>query len=742
MSTCKNKHIADFYPLVHNSLRIVHPGAIVLLQGGLLFAFACSLCRGLRDWGPGRLGQAGRFVPGRCGLAGPETDCSRIGIKKKVRCRPAFALILDNLATDRGRDPPLHLQNTKGPSGPGRMRLRPSDQTRAGIGGNAYESVLRGLRGGVLVVALLSAAINVLMLTGSVYMMQVYDRVLSSGSVPTLVSLFAIVVVLYGFLALYDFLRGRLLGRMAIRLDRGLGTATFRAWIQGGTGTADHEAQPLRDLETLRGAIASPGAQALFDLPWLPLFLGVLFVLHPWLGWLTVGGALTGLALTLANGAILGKSLSRSGALEATARSFADGSRRDSQTLVAMGMEPAVNRHWRRLQDAALAAGQIGKDPSEGLAAASRAFRMLLQSAILSLGAYLVLQGEISAGSIIAATVLAGRALAPVDQITGQWRLIGRALHAHRRLAAFFADPAARDPQASVDLPLPKGELIVSQVTKFAPGRPGTDRPRLLTQMSFRLNPGDGLGVIGNSAAGKSTLARVLVGAWTPDAGEVRLGGALLSQWSAERLGRVVGYLPQQVDLLPGTVRDNIARFDAGASDADVIAAAQMAGVHDMILALPEGYATRVGDHWTPLSGGQKQRIGLARAVYGTPALVVLDEPNSNLDAAGDAALARAILALRQAGSIVVVMAHRPSAIAAVNKVLILHGGMAAEFGDKETVLSAAIARDTAPPPAPAVVPAPPPAEGQPARSGANIWFASQKRPRPARAARADLREA
>lgn len=564
---------------------------------------------------------------------------------------------------------------------------------------NTYSAALRRLHPALVLAGLFSALISVLMLTGSVYMLQVYDRVLSSGSVPTLVGLFVIVIVLYAFLGFYDFLRTRLLSRAALQLDLTAGVETFGAWIRSGIPggaapgnpeTTQDGAQALRDLDIVRGFLAGPAITALFDTPFVPLFLGVLFLVHPWLGWLTLAGAGVVALLAWVNRAVTRTAIRHAAAFDSTERTFADKGRGSAEAIIAMGMEGSIARRWRQLHEGTLASGQRGSDPSEMLVAASRAFRMLLQSAILTMGAYLVLQGHISGGMIIAASILSGRALAPVDQVIGQWRTIGRALEAHRRLGAFFA-AQTRQATARIDLPAPSGQLSVSRLTKLAPGADGADRARILNQVSFTLEPGDGLGVIGNSASGKSSLARLIVGAWTADGGEIRMDGATPDQWDPAVLGRHVGYLPQTFELLPGTIRDNIARFDPDATDAAVIEAARLAGVHEMILGLPRGYATQLSGpgEALPLSGGQIQRLGLARALYGTPRLVVLDEPNSNLDVAGDDALAAAIAALRAKGTTVIVMAHRPSAIAAVNKVLILHGGMVARFGDKDTVLTA-----------------------------------------------------
>jgi PrtD family type I secretion system ABC transporter len=559
------------------------------------------------------------------------------------------------------------------------------DRSGRGAKPNAYRLVLRDQGRGIAAAALSSALINVLMLTGSLYMLQVYDRVLGSGSVPTLLGLFAIVVVLYGFLGFYDFLRSRLLARCAMRLDLQLSPKAFAGWIGGGSEGRAASMRPLRDIETLRGFLSGPAASALFDLPWVPLFLGILFILHPWLGWLTVGGAVVGAILALAMRWLTQRPIAEAATLDAEERDFVEQGRGAAEVIRAMGMTGWVSEAWRRRHLAALAMQQRAGNPAEILGPASRAFRMLLQSAILTLGAYLVLRHELSAGMIIASSILSGRALAPVDQVIGQWRAIGRVIEAHRRLDEAFAGQGGDRPR--IELPAPTGRIAVNRLTKFAPGTPGTDRPRILTQVSFELEPGDGLGVIGASASGKSTLARLLVGAWAPDAGEVRFDGATLEQWAPELLGRYVGYLPQQVRMLPGTIAENISRFDPDALDAAVIGAAKLTGIHETILSLPDGYATRLGGASEPLSGGQIQRLGLARAIYRTPKFVVLDEPNSNLDAEGDAALTQAILSVRRRGGVAVVVAHRPSALEGVDMALaMVNGGMAA-FGEKEEVL-------------------------------------------------------
>lgn len=564
---------------------------------------------------------------------------------------------------------------------------------------NPYRIALRGLRRTFVQVGLLSAILNLLMLTGPLYMLQVYDRVLSSGSVATLQGLFVIVVVLYAFLGIYEFLRARLLSRAGYRLDAELGGKTFDYWLRTGLGERRSTENPMRDLGMVRAFLSSPAIAGIFDLPWIPLFLGIVFYIHPWLGYLTlVGAAIVGVA-AWANQSLTQAPIAEAMQLEGVERGFAERSRRNGEAVVALGMAHKLIERWRELHDAALARMQTGGDRSEGFSAFAKSFRLLLQSMLLTLGAYLALQQEVSAGTIIATSIIAGRALAPVDQVIGQWRAIGRAREAHHRLLdTLDRMPAER---RHVRLPPPKGHLQVTNLGKRIPDAPANaERSMILDKITFSLSPGDGLGVIGNSAAGKSSLAKLIVGVWSADTGEVRLDGATLDQWEPQDLGRHIGYLPQSLEMLPGTIAENIARFDPAAEDKKIIEASRIAGVHEMILSLPKGYSTQVGNTAQPLSGGQVQRIGLARAIYGLPRLIVLDEPNSNLDSRGDDALANAIRTLRARGSVVIVMAHRPSVISAVNKVMILNRGTLAHFGDKDEILRVAMnTRQPAPPP-------------------------------------------
>ncbi len=587
---------------------------------------------------------------------------------------------------------------------------------------NPYRNAMGALRKPFMQVGLLSAAINLLMLTGPIYMLQVYDRVLSSGSVPTLMGLFLIVVVLYAFLGLYEFLRARLLSRAGYRLDSLVGTKAFEFWLRSGIAHDRSNDNPMRDLDVVRSFLASPAILGIFDLPWIPLFLGIVFFIHPWLGWLTLAGACVVALAAWLNQAMTQHPISEAMAMDAAERGFTDRSRRNAEAVVALGMSHKVIDRWRDIHRASLARVQMSGDRSEGFAAFSKSFRLLLQSMLLTLGAYLAIHQEVSAGAIIATSIIAGRALAPVDQVIGQWRAIGRAREAHRRILNTL--DAVRPEIRRVKLPAPTGLLQVTNLTKLVPGQTRiADRTKILDRINFDLGPGDGMGVIGSSAAGKSSLAKLIVGAWKADSGEVRLDGALLDQWPPEDLGEHIGYLPQALEMLPGTIAENIARFDPQADDSKIVEAAKIAGVHEMILTLPGGYATRIGSVRQPLSGGQTQRLGLARAIYGLPRLIVLDEPNSNLDSGGDNALAEAIKDLRARGCVVIIMAHRPEVISAVNKVLILDRGKLMHFGDKEEVFREAMQ-------AAAAAPAPAAAPGR-GRVRRRVWGRAGFDPRP-----------
>jgi ATP-binding cassette, subfamily C, bacterial exporter for protease/lipase len=554
---------------------------------------------------------------------------------------------------------------------------------------NPLSQAVRSARSAFWGVGLFSLAVNLLMLTGPLFMLQIYDRVLTSRSVPTLVALFGLVVALYGFLGLFEFFRSRILSRVGYQLDEKLARPSLKVWIASRLSERAAAGRPVTDLSSVRNFLSSQGLPALFDLPWVPIYLAIVFLLHAQLGLLALAGLVIVLVLAIANEWLTRKPLGEAIAAENREAQFAEHALRNSDVIVSLGMASNISGYWSRLRDAAKARAQAGGDLGEGFASSSKAMRLLLQSAILGLGGYLAIQGQISAGTIVAASILAGRALAPIDQTIGNWRNIVRAREAYRRLMTSLAGYA--EPQRATQLPEPSGALEVNRIIKFAPNAREVDggaRRPILHGLDFKLKAGDALGVIGPSAAGKSTLARMLVGLSVADQGSVRLDGATFDQWDPDVLGRYIGYLPQNVELLPGTLKQNIARFDPEATDSDVIAAAQLAGAHELIVRLPDGYATEIGFGQPPLSGGQAQRIALARALFRQPKLIVLDEPSSNLDVDGDTALTRAIIAMRRAGSVVIIMTHRPTTIAAANLVLMIREGRQAEFGPKSEVLN------------------------------------------------------
>ena len=525
------------------------------------------------------------------------------------------------------------------------------------------------------------------MLTGPLFMLQVYDRVLTSQSVPTLMALLGLVLGLYTMMGVLDFLRVRTLSRLAHWLDSGLSPLAFRSWVVRSLSSTNPGYRPVQDIAMIRGFMASPTILALFDLPWFPLYLAVVFFLHTQLGLLATLGAIVIIVIALLNERLTSGSIGKAAQADVIESRFADQAHKGAESVLSMGMLGNATSAWVERRNQALYFLQRGAERGEVFAASSKSFRLLLQSSILALGGYLAINQEITPGMIVAASIIAGRALAPIDQTINGWRMIKRARLARRRLADYLERDSERAAQG-VKLPAPQGHIEVRNVVKNSFLKdPPADALYILSDLNFELKPGDGLGVIGPSASGKSSLARLLVGLWMPDRGSVRIDGATFEQWDPDDIGPYIGYLPQEVALLSGTVAQNIARFDGAARHEDIVEAAQTAGVHDIILRLQDGYATNVDDALSPLTGGQKQRIALARAVYKTPVLIVLDEPNSNLDADGDIALANAISKMRSLGSVVVVMAHRPSAIASVDQVLMLSSGRVVEFGPKGDVL-------------------------------------------------------
>jgi PrtD family type I secretion system ABC transporter len=544
---------------------------------------------------------------------------------------------------------------------------------------------LRSFLAAFLGVALLSGLINVLYLSGSVYMIEVYDRVLASRSIPTLVGLSGILGLLYLFQGLFDVIRSRILGRIGNAVGEELGEATLRLCLSGAARssgpTAGH--QSIRDLDVVRNFLAGSGPGALFDLPWIPIYLLAAYAFHPWIGAAALCGALVLVSLTA-----LTEILTRAGALRTASAAglrheIADSGLRNAEAVHAMGMAGAIVGRWGRANQIYLGLQQASSDMSGGFASASKILRTALQSAVLAVGACLVIEGQATGGIMIASSVLVSRALAPVELAIANWKGFVASRQACRRLRALLETEAA---PSSISLPSPRRSLDVEYVSS---GVPGTRR-WLVQDVSFSLKAGSGLGIVGASASGKSSLVRTIVGVWPTWRGTVRIDGAALEQWDAERLGRHIGYLPQDVELFSGTVAESIARHSRDIDSDLVLAAARAADVHEMILRLPDGYDTQIGSGGAALSAGQRQRIALARALYGDPFLVVLDEPNSNLDAEGEQALTRAILGVRARGGIVIVVAHRPSALAGVDKVLVMAGGSVQGYGPKDEILNGA----------------------------------------------------
>lgn len=550
-------------------------------------------------------------------------------------------------------------------------------------------AALGACRGAFAGTALISGMSNILMLTGAMFMLEVYDRVLPSRSVPTLVGLFILVVVLFAALGVLDAIRARILARVGSALDESLSGRVYDTLVRlplriGNRGDGN---QPLRDLDAVRSYLSGLGPVALFDLPWIPLYLAICFIFHPLIGLTALAGAIILILLTVAT-EMMTQAPSKA-AMEAAAlrNNLAESSRRNAEALIAMGMLPRMAARWGEANSRYLASQQQSSDIGGGLGSAAKVLRMLLQSGVLAVGAWLVINQQASAGIIIAGSILSARALAPVDLAIANWKGFVAARQSWKRLNNLLeAMPALEQPMA---LPAPSHRLTVEGVAATAPGTSKV----LVQDVAFKLEAGQGLGVIGPSGSGKSSLARVLVGVWPSARGKVRLDGAALDQWSPDQLGPHIGYLPQDVELLAGSVAQNIARFEDRPDGEAVIAAAKAVGVHEMIVALPQGYETQVGADGTALSAGQAQRVALARAVYRDPFLVVLDEPNSHLDAEGDTALTRAILGIRERKGIVIVIAHRPSAIAGVDQILMLNQGRVQALGPKDEVLAKVLQR-------------------------------------------------
>jgi PrtD family type I secretion system ABC transporter len=565
-----------------------------------------------------------------------------------------------------------------------------------GVRRSELGDALRACRGAFIGVGVMSCMINLLYLTGSLFMLEVYDRVLPSRSVPTLVGLAILAGGLYMAQGILDLIRVRILGRIGTALDESLNSRVFDTIVRLPltAGARNEGLQPLRDLDNIRSFLSGMGPGAFFDLPWLPFYLAICFAFHVMIGLTALVGAIILITLT-----VVTEFMSRTPAREALGlaarrNDLAATGRRNAEVLVAMGMSGRLNKRWSEANQNYLAGNQRASDVAGGLGAMAKVMRMTLQSAVLAVGAYLVIHQEATAGIIIAGSILSARALAPVDLAIAHWKGFVAARQSWHRLSRLLESLPAQP--AQMLLQNPSSRLAVEAVSIVPPG----DQKIVVQDVTFALEAGNGLGVIGPSGSGKSSLVRALVGVWQPFRGKVRLDGAALDQWSSDVRGRHVGYLPQDVELFAGSVAQNICRFDPEARSEAIIAAAKEAGVHQMIIKMRDGYDTQIGEQGAALSAGQAQRVALARALYGDPFLIVLDEPNSNLDTEGDEALTRAVRSARERGAIVVVVAHRPVGIEAVDMLLVLKEGRMHAFGPKDTVLGQVLQR-VAPPASP-----------------------------------------
>jgi PrtD family type I secretion system ABC transporter len=528
---------------------------------------------------------------------------------------------------------------------------------------------------------------NLLMLTGPLYMLQVYDRVLGSRSEETLVALTLLVAFLYGVMGILDYSRGRIMARVGARFQSTLDHRVFDAMVRRSAVSTDPAAQTgLSDLESVQRLISSPVLMAAFDLPWTPVFLAGIMLFHPWLGILALVGGSVLIVITLLNQFFSRKPLMQSNVATHRASLLSEEIRGEAEMIQSMGMRNAAFERWKKARDASLVESISANDVGGTFTSMTKTLRLFLQSAMLGLGAYLVLQNEVTAGAMIAASILLGRALAPIELAIGQWPLVQRATKGWNSLATLLEKVPPET--ARTELPQPKAKLDVQSLTVVPPG----DTRASLRTVSFKIEPGQAVGIIGPSGSGKSTLARALTGVWRPAGGTIRLDGAALDQYAPDDLGRYIGYLPQRVQLFDGTIAQNIARLSSQPDSRAVVEAAKKAAAHDMIVKLPDGYDTHVTVGGGRLSGGQIQRIGLARALYGNPVIVILDEPNSNLDNEGSLALNQAIRDLKAQHRSVLIMAHRPAAIQECDTLLVMDHGARAAFGPKDKVLREMVA--------------------------------------------------
>jgi ATP-binding cassette subfamily C protein PrsD len=555
------------------------------------------------------------------------------------------------------------------------------------------EQAFSRCRGALIAVGCASALINILYLTSSFFMLQVYDRVIPSRSIPTLIALCILALLLYAFQGVFEVMRSRMLVRIAGVFDEVMSGRLFRAILKAPVKTkVDGDGlQPMRDFDQVRTFVAGPGPAAFFDLPWVPFYIAICFMFHAVIGTIAILGALLLMVLTYLTNRSTQGSAKRVFELGVQRNGLLQSAQRNAEVVQAMGMGGALARIWMGQNDQYREQYRLNTDVSNGFSTLAKIFRMALQSATLAAGAVLVIENQASGGIIIASSILTSRALAPVDQAISNWRGVVSANQSWKRLKLMLKSlPETIPPLA---LAPPQRDIRIEALYSGPPGK----QEVVVSNVSFGVRAGSAVGIIGPSGSGKSSLSRAIAGVWPIYRGSVRFDGAALDQWDDHALGRHIGYLPQDIELFGGTIAQNISRFDGDADPAVIIAASRAAGVHDLVVRLPKGYETQIGPGGSMLSAGQRQRVALARALYGDPFLVILDEPNSNLDTEGEAALSEAILGVRERGGIVLVVAHRPSALAGVNYVLMMKDGQVAAFGPKDEVLSQVVRPDQRP---------------------------------------------
>lgn len=548
---------------------------------------------------------------------------------------------------------------------------------------NSLKAALKACKGSFISVGFFSFFVNMLMLVPSFYMLQVYGRVVTSGSISTLVMLTLIMTVLMATMGSLEWTRSRIMVRLSTKLDVMLSRDVYRASFKRAldSGGMDASAQPLNDLTGLRQFLTGNGLFAFFDTPWLPVYIGVMFLFHPWYGWIAIASAIILLCLAAINEKLTGKAIAEANKQNIAASLYTTKNLRNAEVIESMGMLHTLMERWGARQKKVLALQSSASDKGGMITSLSKTFRMLVQSLILGVGAYLAVKQEITPGLMIAGSILLGRALAPIDLMIGSWKGFISARSQYERLNDIL-DKQQAEPQR-MSLPAPQGNVLVENLMVGAPG----SKTPILKNISFAVQAGSVVGIIGPSASGKSTLARALLGVWAPQHGVVRLDGADINNWDKRELGPYVGYLPQDIELFEGTISENIARF--GEIDPEkVIQSAKTAGVHEMILQLPDGYDTVIGSEGVNLSGGQRQRVGLARAIYGTPRLIILDEPNSNLDEVGERALAHAIAQLKTTGATIFIITHRTNILAQLDRLLVLSNGTIGLYGPRELVMA------------------------------------------------------